>query len=335
MHSFSHCSPCSYIYQMDGFGNSSNTQTENFTKRMIVLVSVSCTVPIGLLGNICSIIILCRRRFKNNITSVFLVALAVSDCTYLLTNSLSNDWITYVTGVNLREQSRVSCKILTYLIYVAKAYGSWILVALNVERLMLVTAPLIVKCHFTVQRAKLVVLAIFVAILLIYVYQLFLVDINYTNVKPGCDMSDSHINVLKGLTVFNLVFDTILPCFCIITGNALLYYKLKFRRKGRLLENDSLGLAATLVVLSIAYVSLTLPYSLFLVLDAHAFPNFYSPVVNAGLYVMDLLNSAINFVLYCLSGSTFRKEFRRAAIKQFCKRRSNTVHEVQLTYVQS
>ena len=296
------------------------------TEKTVVLVSVSIIIPIGLIGNIFSIVVLCQKQFRNNIPSIFLVALAISDSVYLLTNSQTTEWLRYVSGVDVKRSSNVSCKLLTYIIYVAKAYGSWIIVTLNFERLLLVALPFKANSYMTLRRAKVVIVGILISILVIYSYELFITAIQKKELHTECALSDENTSLLKGLTIFNLLFDSLLPAFCILTSNGLLYYILRFKRKSRLLDNDTLGLAATLIVISITYIGLTLPFSILLVLDAHIFPKHYSRVFYSGFYAMDLLNSAINFALYCLSGSVFRSELRRILFQHTCK--DNRVHQI-------
>ena len=321
---------------MGDFGNytlSNNGQdVPHTTTHMIVLIAVPCIVSFGLIGNALSILVLNRRKFRENTTSVFLVALSIADSVYLLTNSQTNLWVKYISYVDVRELSDTTCKILMYLVYVSKAYGSWILVAVNFERLISVTLPFKAKFYFTVRRAKIAVVVILAITLITYTYHLVLNAVYKDNLTPTCALSDNIIETIKALNLFSLIFENLLPCLCIITVNSVLCYIVIHKPRTGFKEKDTLGLSITLFILSITYMGLTLPISILLVYEAFAFPAIPSDVIHSSLFILDLTNSAINFVLYCISGSVFRKELKRMARKVFRCRR-NSVHQIPVTSI--
>ena len=304
------------LHIMGTKGNSTAGSIVSFSttpkSELVILIGISIILPIGLVGNILSIIIMNRKKFRTNTASIFLSTLAVSDSGYLLTNYLTSVWIGSVTNMpRIPDHSDWVCKVVSYTVYVTKAYGSWILVAVNLERLLSVLYPYQIKRYLTLRRARLVNGAVFVIMLLVYSYILVLQGIQDHNKEPGCAMPDRSIATIQALNIFDMVFYSLLPCTCILTSNALLYYILRYRNNSKALDNDRLGISMILLVISMTYTVLTLPLSFLLVWNAHAFPLESSELLFTCLYTMDVLNSAINFILYCISGSIFRNELKK------------------------
>ena len=296
-------------------GTTSESLRNPSPEMMITLVAVSCIVPIGLAGNILSVIVLNRKRFKNNITSIFLIALAISDCVVLLTNVQTIYWIEYNFGVNIRDISDLSCKIIVYVLYLSKAFGAWLIVALSLERLTIITFPLKAKFYFTLKRAKTFVGVLLGNMSLVYTCYLVFCEVSEKDtIYPGCGIPEGDMHVAISMNIFNLVFYCVIPSVVILMSNGILYYTLKYKQKVKIKNYDSLGFTFILLVLSVSYIVLTLPVGIIVLHNAVIFPYFTSEVIARAVYVPDLVNNAIHFVLYCFSAPLFRNEMK----KMFC-----------------
>ena len=122
--------------QLSHYGNSSNSTGLEDNNLTLVLAPVFLLV--GGVGNSLSAAVMLRKQFRRMSLGIYLFLLAMADNTTLLSNRLTRDWIRFVTGVNLRAYSEVSCKSLVYIMYSASSISSWLIVAVSVERMLVV-----------------------------------------------------------------------------------------------------------------------------------------------------------------------------------------------------
>ena len=291
------------------------------TRQLIILIAVPILLLLGIPGNILSIIVMTRKRFANNVTSVFLVALAISDNAMLLMNSLTTSWIKILSCVDLPNHSDFACKLIKYVVYVSKAYGAWILVAVNLERLLVVTSPLKAKLYLSVKKAKFTSFALFTVMLIIYSHVPILDAVQHENEHPGCGISDDYVHITRALNIFDLVFYSFVPSIVIMTTNSILAYTLRHKSMCKYLTKDCLRLTVTLGLVSTVFLGLTLPFTCILVYNTQAFiankPGVHENVYLI-LYALNLLNSSVNFLLYCVGGPIFRKEIKAMYFKCTC-----------------
>ena len=300
---------------------------EDYPEYWITLTVTPVLLILGLVGNILSILVMRRKKFRNNTTSVFIIALAFADSAYLLTNFLTITCIRNVTGIALRETSSFSCKLIMYIVYVSKAFGAWIILSVSLERLVLVKIPLHAKSIFTVKRTKMWISFLLLWITAIYIYVPILVDIHSDGIQQKCDFSHAVERLNTILNIFDCIFYSLFPSFVLILSNLILYCILKAQKQNMSKINDgsdSLRFTLTLIIVSISYLTLTLPIATYLV---------FHPIQVRGLdhtlyivlYTLNISNNAINFILYCLSGPIFRLEMKRMFRNKFCCNNVNTV----------
>ena len=297
---------------MDGMGHSDiSTSTEYW----LILVATPVIVTIGLVGNCLSVIVMLRERFRGNTISLFFIALALADSAYLLVNYLTNMFVKILSGFDIRDSSEFLCKATLYLLYVSKAFASWVIVAVSVERLMLVAIPLKAKVLFTITRVRVLIICLLLSNLILYLYIPILYSIQHENINPGCNFSDDLWKLNRNLNMLDMVIYSIIPSCLILVSNSVLYYSLKYRTYQHTTTDGESHptFTTTLVIVSLAHIFLTLPLSIFLVYETNIHPRQKSDSLGElyiGLYVLCVSNNAVNFILYCLSGTTFRSELK-------------------------
>ena len=114
-----------------------------------------------------------------------------------------------------------------------------------------------------------------------------------------------------------------IPCLFIVIGNAIIIYKTRFRSQIRkyIVASDqrNSSLTAMLILLSIVFIICTGPGAVYIPL---VFPKIYQDTwdrsqIPVAMFLYGLLNclsglnASLNFILYFLSGSKFRKEVKR------------------------
>ncbi len=142
----------------------------------------------------------------------------------------------------------------------------------------------------------------------------------------SCDLSDVHKSIFH---YGDLVVCCICPFTIICSSNVCVIYfvvQASYRCRNSMTTNQSTdhstNLSVILILVSIVYKCCTLPIMVsFIIYFSWDVPNIsYKKQIHLSLFfnfgvVLSLLNSAVNFVLYCLSGPRFRQELKHMFLK--------------------
>ena len=154
------------------------------------------------------------------------------------------------------------------------------------------------------------------------------------------DNDDDALNVYA-VYIFpwiDLVVSSFLPSSLLLVGNVLLATtvtrsaRLARRltaaptgsdRRSDVREKAASSLTVTLMSVSVTYLCLTLPVSIFFVLQpyvawGHARRNAWTELAWAVVNLMWYCNSTVNFYLYCLTGTRFRAQCKRLLCGAAC-----------------
>jgi len=106
-----------------------------FVIRCLSLYALSLVI-IGTLGNLLTIIILCRRNLRRYVTMRYLIAVSVSDIISLYGWNLNNFYKFTISSdkTNLEEISLVHCRLVSYLSFVGLQLSSWFLTAVSLGK---------------------------------------------------------------------------------------------------------------------------------------------------------------------------------------------------------
>ena len=93
-------------------------------------------VIIGTLGNLSTIIVLCRRNLIRYVTMRYLIAVSVCDLVSLYGWNLNNFYKFTISGndSNLEQISLAHCRIVSYVTFVGLQLSSWCLTAVSIGR---------------------------------------------------------------------------------------------------------------------------------------------------------------------------------------------------------
>ncbi|XP_060576933.1 C-C chemokine receptor type 1-like [Ruditapes philippinarum] len=297
-------------------------------------------IVLGTVGNSLSIIVLTRKSIRSSTTAVYLTVLAFSDLIVLYAGLL-RQWIIYLFDVDIRKLTEFGCKINIWLVYSSLHFSAWILIVLTMERV--ISAWLPHKARTLCKRKS--------AIALVNCLGVFILGLNshmlYGMVFKYSFDDDGNLQYAKCVEIdenYDVFFNKTWPwidfcAFCfipfsvILIGNALILIKvLASRRKvisqvvpirkdgrdhlaGR--KTKQASMPVLLFTLNIVYLLSTSPVSIynigytFWIKNANqqetAVLDLWLAVVNIFMYV----NNSLNFFLYCLSGTKFRREVRR------------------------
>ncbi|XP_052770817.1 FMRFamide receptor-like [Mya arenaria] len=302
----------------------------------------------GTVGNSLSIIVLTRKSIRTSTTALFLTVLAFSDLLVLYTGLL-RQWLIYLFKTDVRHVSVAGCKINMWLVYSSLDFSAWILIAVTIERVISVWFPHNAKTICTKKSAMAVIIAICVLLLALNAHILYGMGFQTVLKETGLPELGKCLEVYDDYhSFFNKVWPWIelcvfclIPFFVIVIGNSLILLKLiKNRRRTKTAIMPSIytvararvgvsgaygkqsSMTAMLLTLNVVFLVSTSPVSIYNIGYPHwisgASPHrvakldFWWAVVNMFMYT----NNSVNFLLYCLSGSKFRREVFRIFLRR-------------------
>lgn len=305
-------------------------------------------VVVGTFGNIVTSLVIFRAR-KVTSTTVVLLALAFSDTVFLISAPLRN-WLIIVYKFDIRGFTNIGCKIAVLVVYSSYQASSWFLVVLTAERLMCILKPHKVKLYFTPRNSMIIVFVkatVIVAQNSHLLYGFGNKPLPQYESREDCLIAEpSYVTFyVYYLHWIHFTFGYIVPCLFIIIGNSIIIYKMRRSFSTRKLQVRSSSqksesqfststrmsrqrnsLTVMLVMLNLFFFVSQTPLTLFLILEPLLIGNInrYACVdfekytessakfkfTESIVHNLGYLNASINFVLYVVSGSRFRKNVK-------------------------
>lgn len=285
-------------------------------------------VVVGSIGNTFVIILFGRRALRTTSRSIgsnlsvypFLFYMAISDNVYLII--LFCLWLT--NYVNILHRSGI-CQLTLYLSYICNFINAYYTVSFTIQRLFAVIKPIRVSHVLSWRRSRTLALIIIGIGSLIYSYIPFLIGV--VNGKCFSYEKTRWINELMDIIDCFVVF--LLPYVLIIVMNTFILFSLRYGRdqdqqilfqhnfhlnKFRELtrRHASRNMTKLLLTVSTIYLLICAPYAC-----VHTyrllFPsnNSFLRQIEFYFHLIYHISFAMNFYLYILFGSKFRREFQR------------------------
>jgi neuropeptide Y receptor type 1 len=286
----------------------------------------------GFIGNALSIAVLYRDHDKKNTTNWLLQTLAVGDTLYLMAsvfiqplkaiNTQHPDWIPGLKNIFPYMELHIWA-----FASIAQTITVWTVVLVTLDRFMAICRPLSTQLR-SLERAKLAVALVVVLAVLYNIPRFFEREVHVdfselcnttTVIVRKSALRQNKIYFLVYKTVCYFIFRAIGPLLTLIVLNYKLIKALQevrrrhedLTRSGKHRENITL----MLVVVVCVFITCTLPD---LVLRIVVTFRDFLPMVHMGsvtwMTVMNVItnmllvvNSSINFLIYCLIGKKFRK----------------------------
>lgn len=294
---------------------------------------------IGVFGNVLSLITWQGHEVKSRSTSWSLSALSVSD-TMVLLFGLVPEWVLIEFDVNIKLQSRMTCRLLVYLVYSFSYISAWLIVFISLHRYVVICKPFLTRvlCRKSVTVKCISLLVTFFLTFNTHVF--WTVDVHHTYDISVCEGSSTFNRILHYL---DGIFYCILPSVILIALNILMVTRIvqKTRRDSVILHierryQQELRLTKVLMVVSITFVITSFPISVVMMLTNYLNAILSTRPLAVGPWIArcsaDMfmyLNHSLNFVLYSFTGSTFRNQLKR----MLCKRQEKFRHSVELKLV--
>lgn len=323
----------------------------------LYLIGCPMLLFLGTLGNGLSFFVLtATRKIRLSAFGMYLSTLAVFD-TLALWVTLPRHFIKWLWLKDIRELSEWSCRIFRFLQFSLMNTSAWLLVAVTAERCLSIYFPTKVRYYNSINRTRIIISTICIVHFLWNVHIFWTLGPQYdktgTKVTSYCGFPDasSAFYWKKVHTWVDMTKLSLLPFLLMVLMNACIVISLKRRaddcrnKKGILNEanvgsNSAPSMAEKQARAASSKTAMLLPVSIFfLIATAPTFvQTAYSNVhaddsksehTKAVSLLIDCLstlmlysNNAGNFILYCVSGATFRK-LCASKLRSICCNREN------------
>lgn len=186
---------------------------------------------VGTYGNIMVLVVL-GRQTRSVSTYVYLVALAVGDEVVLILTVLRN-WLHHVFGLDIQCLHVVVCRLSFFLVSSASHFSVWLIVAVTMERVLVVARPLQATAYVSVRRACIIVYCLTAFSLLISshflltlsIKQTNLTDVDFFQVYHYCEMNALYEPIMRiPWAWIDACLYGYVPFVCIIVANTVIIY---------------------------------------------------------------------------------------------------------------
>lgn len=304
-------------------------------------------ILLGTVGNILTALVIFRNFRNIPSTAVYLLSLAFTD-TLFLYNAPLRRVILHVFELEVRSFSNLGCKVSVFLTYASFHISAWILVAVTIERVVSVIWPFKVKRCCTERSAIVVTSAIVALVCVMDSHILYGFSLSPLPIYQGvgeCNPAYEDYSMFYNYqwVWIHFVCGFAVPFCFILIGNTLVIHGLRRMRKRQRWMYDETDsgrkphvhphghnghhtktLMIILILLNTIFFISQTPLAIYLVYFPYVVSDlnqvacsdvsiymegaeklwFWESVTHNFAY----FNASINFVLYVVSGSRFRKE---------------------------
>lgn len=324
--------------------------SEYVAHKQILLYVPPVLLIIGTFGNLFSFCILIRNA-KNASTYSYLSVLAITDL-LVLYSGLFRVWIGQFM-IQLETINNFMCKTVIFLGYVSSDTSVWLIVAMTIERAIVVTFPLKAHTICNTRHARwgiISIVGLFIFINCHFLWSVELVHFTFNStVISKCHPTDGYIRLNEDIWPWvDAVIYSFLPSFIILVLNSLIILNVisarnarkRLRQQSKLFlrngqnsnhrSHGEMSRKITLMLLTVSFTFLvtTLPMniviiykSVFLASGSTSMNTLMKvKLMNTIAEMLMYTNHSINFFLYCATGKKFRNQFK-AMVCYVCRRR--------------
>ncbi|ELU13758.1 hypothetical protein CAPTEDRAFT_190343 [Capitella teleta] len=331
-------------YNITGFHEFPNeymsVQLEYFVMSSFITYVLPVIVGLGSIGNLLAFAVLQTKKFRTTSVGFVLSALMVVDTLVLLVDCLPW-WLAFLNwSLEFATYSKAGCVLSLFKAFFLIHISAWSLALLTAERLVIVVIPM--KGRQWCSRRRMItawcIVVLLAALLNSHVTwnYAFIPEGNVTTggaAHASCSLQrDAQVSVFNWLVS---LFLSILPAAFLFVANIVILLRLmRSRQLRRQISNQTStnrvfdSTTIMLFTTSITFLVLTGPYVIvnfvwnYVEITSYKVELRFDLILHISI-IMLFLNSAINFLLYCVSGSQFRMAFKDLFRK--CRSRSDPV----------
>ena len=286
---------------------------------------------VGTVANCMTLVVMTRKTHRSSSPSVYVSCLAVVD-TLMLWLGLLQYWLLFNFYPQLITEGH--CHAMYFVVNTINNYSAWIVVAMTTERFVAVRFPLLVASWCNIRRTRWILAVILLASILKNIHYAWTSDFLYI---PETGVAMCAFALLRTGPFFRIwqwvdtCLASLIPFLLLIVMNTSVILQLRAARNqqremmrskqptnGNGKEdnkgNSDVQLTVMLVSVSVTFVILTAPLAIFRSYFS-VYGAYKSPHMQAVYYLSHhfchklwYVNNAVNFFLYCITGSRFRRE---------------------------
>ena len=270
-------------------------------------------VPIGLIGNTLSFIVMTKQNNRKISTCIYMAAISIND--NLLMLLCFHDYL--VSALQMHIWNLLECKLIGVVFLFALQNCTYLILAMTVDKYIAIKWPHKVATYSTPGRTKCIVIGLYVCVFIYNIPHVFLSRI----IGGQCFAYSVDLLITKVYSWLSFVLNAVIPFTLLIHMNYVIVKTVRNSQvSGVRTRPVSMKIAENqltimlLLVTTLFFILLCPTYIrfIYLLLTEQDTPSQY--VTSMFLYQITsklyTTNSGINFLLYYISGQKFRKDLK-------------------------
>lgn len=284
-------------------------------------------IILGTVFHILALVTLCcSPAMRRQSSTVYMIAMSLTGLVTLYSGLLRWIIIGYSQwSIDIRDHSDAGCRIQMTITYMSLQYFAWLQATVAVDRLIAVRKPhrYMNTCSWKIGSG--VVLG--QLLLAISLCVMILVMSGHDDMG-NCQMPFAKIWGYIDLASYSLVPALILIiCNCLVAA-FLTHHDIKFSSKSR--DEKAFSVTVMLLALNIFFIVTTLPISVIFFMDYGEYGTakyFKLELIYTVFSLFQYIGTSCSFLVYCLTGTKFREEFRKLLCNKSVQRCSHALRE--------
>ena len=342
----SHAQPAEEYYYVNGSGDYISTFYDQLVshntfkmREELVKYANPMLIILGNISNLVALIVLRRKRFKRSSVAFYLAAYAVANL-LVLNLMLGLSWVFYIFELkHVTYMADWTCRLWMFLSNVITYTGIWIVVAMNVDRLIYLTPRANTQAHCTRFSAKVVVVVIVTLLIVVSIHAMWTYELRVHGCFVAFERNDLHTIIwpwwsaavysyipLFSLIALNVVQAVVLCMRQVRHGDGTAWGEVVTRFDSEGMDNFVLAAMA----ISLHFFFLTVPATVINVLDIHLPSSWLQVDVIARIELakkiteqMSSLNHSLLGLHLVVCSPDFRRELAKCC-RALCRCRSTS-----------
>ncbi|CAF0839212.1 unnamed protein product [Adineta ricciae] len=317
--------------------SSSSSDDTNAIVYICTHVVMPCSVAVGIIGNLLSILVFARREMIKFCVSIFTIVLALSDILLLIT-SLFNIILPELFGGLLSDESTFWCHFHGYFDLLFAAISGYSVVFISVERWFSVWKPFDKAKYVTFKSTLITVISYTLISSLIFAWFPLILSYNPTqeNDRERCKLVQPTVYKIFG--TISVIFTYIAPFIFLGILNILIVYRLharqqtaiqhslkvtkvghrtgassastSMRKRQQRQRNTDRNITFMLITVAIAFMVMSFPFQIYWFYMQIRQLTIPDPTLFTLTQTFRYLNCCCNVFLYSATSSLFRRQLR-------------------------
>ncbi len=304
------------------------SSTEKAFEFVFEVILLGLIVLLGTVGNVLSLAVFSRKRFKNISVNFMFRIMCITD-TLCLLQALQT--VLFYAGIyNIRTQSELTCKLFPYLAYSLLPIKGWILVFIDFERYMSVKNP---AKKLILQNSRIQVISIvYICVFNFLWYIPFMTNLNLFETRNKKLVCNQLKNVKKKVAdTMDILNSSLVPFSLMIMFTVLIVMEV-YRSKNRIgtnlknlcvvkKEQKCKKFTITLVLTNLAFIFFNIPFRI----NSFLYAFYHNKLLIAIFRFICYGSFAMPIFIYVVTNSLFRKELLEMMGLKNQKKTANTM----------